>query len=163
VIVVADTSPFNYLIQLGRAGILSTIYGRVIIPPAVHAELQHRDTPSVVRLWVANLPEWVEVRSVPSLDESLPEQLGAGEREAISLAVDLKAILLIDELDGRHEAEVRQVLITGTLAVLLQASLQENLDFDTDLKRLRELGFRFSIALQESMMRRYKYLKKEPF
>jgi predicted nucleic acid-binding protein len=34
-IVVADTSPLNYLIRLGRPDVLREIYGRVLVPHAV--------------------------------------------------------------------------------------------------------------------------------
>jgi predicted nucleic acid-binding protein len=47
-IVVADTSPLNYLIRLGHPEVLPEIYGRVLVPPAVLIELQHPDAPSEV-------------------------------------------------------------------------------------------------------------------
>ena len=34
-IVVADTSPLNYLIRLGHPDVLHKIYGRVLVPHAV--------------------------------------------------------------------------------------------------------------------------------
>jgi predicted nucleic acid-binding protein len=40
-IVVADTSPLNYLIRLDHADVLPEIYGRVLVPQAVLDELQH--------------------------------------------------------------------------------------------------------------------------
>jgi len=39
-IVVADTSPLNYLIRLGRPYVLREIYGRVLVPRAVLVEMQ---------------------------------------------------------------------------------------------------------------------------
>ena len=48
-IVVADTSPLNYLILLGCADVLPKLYGRVVVPLAVLVEMQHRDAPPVVR------------------------------------------------------------------------------------------------------------------
>jgi len=38
-IVVADTSPLNYLILIGHIDVLETIYGEVVIPPAVQDEM----------------------------------------------------------------------------------------------------------------------------
>ncbi|MFZ3340040.1 MAG: hypothetical protein WA609_13775 [Terriglobales bacterium] len=40
-IVVADTSPLNYLIRLGRPDVLQEIYGRVVVPRVVLIEMQH--------------------------------------------------------------------------------------------------------------------------
>ena len=45
VIVVADTSPLNYLILLRKVEILLEIYGRVVVPNAVVVELRHLDAP----------------------------------------------------------------------------------------------------------------------
>ena len=38
-IVIADTSPINYLILIGEIEVLSALYGRVLIPPSVREEL----------------------------------------------------------------------------------------------------------------------------
>ena len=38
-IVVADTSPINYLILIDRIAVLEVLYGRILIPHAVHEEL----------------------------------------------------------------------------------------------------------------------------
>ena len=38
-IVVADTSPLNYLILIGHIDVLEAIYGEVVIPPAVQDEM----------------------------------------------------------------------------------------------------------------------------
>jgi predicted nucleic acid-binding protein len=38
-IVVADTTPVNYSILIGAIDVLPKLYGRVVIPPAVHEEL----------------------------------------------------------------------------------------------------------------------------
>jgi predicted nucleic acid-binding protein len=39
-IVIADTTPLHYLVLIDRAEILTTLYGKVIIPEAVRRELQ---------------------------------------------------------------------------------------------------------------------------
>lgn len=97
-IVVADTSPLNYLIRLGRPDVLREIYGRVLVPSAVLIELRHPEAPSEVRAWASAPPAWLEERQVRQIDGSLAAELGAGEREAISLALEAKAdVLLIDE------------------------------------------------------------------
>ncbi len=155
-IVVADTSPLNYLVRLGHPEILRVIYGHVIAPPSVLTELQHPDAPPEVRAWAVAPPSWLEQILVTHLDESLALQLGAGEREAISLAIELQAeVLLIDELAGRREAETRHIAVAGTLAVLMQASLRGHLDLPEQLDRLRQLGFRLSASVAATMLARY--------
>jgi predicted nucleic acid-binding protein len=54
-IVVADTSPLNYLIQIECESLLRELYNRVVIPEAVLLELRHMDAPHIVRGWAANL------------------------------------------------------------------------------------------------------------
>jgi hypothetical protein len=63
-IVVADTTPLNYLIVIGHSNVLPVLYGRVLIPEAVYQELQHPRTPAVVRDKIAGHPSWLKVRHV---------------------------------------------------------------------------------------------------
>lgn len=119
-IVVADTSPLNYLIQIECDELLPKIYKRVHIPTAVMHELQDPGAPAGVRTWVSRLPSWIEIDILKDpLDPTL-EFLDLGEREAIQLAQERKAdVLLIDEQKGRSEASKRGLLVTGTLGVLI--------------------------------------------
>lgn len=160
-IVVADTSPLNYLIRLGRSDILQEIYGRVLVPHAVLIEMQHAEAPSEVRAWASAPPVWLEERQVQQIDESLDTELGTGECEAISLALEVEAdILLIDERAGRQEAQARHIEVAGTLAVLLQASMRGHFDFPEAIKQLRLYGFRASRAVEAAMLARYEQAKE---
>jgi predicted nucleic acid-binding protein len=160
-IVVADTSPLNYLIRLGHSESLLKIYGRVLVPRAVLTEMQHPDAPSEVRAWAFAPPPWLETMHAQQLDTSLASELGDGEREAISLALEVHAdVLLIDERSGRREAEARHIEVAGTLAVLLQASLHGYLDLPAAMKQLRDLGFRISPTIEATMLTRYEEGRK---
>lgn len=144
-IVVADTSPLNYIVQLGLLHELRIIYGAIVIPHAVQQEMLHPGSPPAVRSWASSLPDWVELKRPLVLDTTLPSHLGSGESEAISLAVELGAeMLLIDDLPGRKAAEERNLPLTGTLTIVMQASLLSHRDFDTELAELTRLGFRAS-------------------
>jgi len=48
-VVVADTSPLNYLILVGEIGILSQLYERVVVPEEVYAELRDAGAPRAVQ------------------------------------------------------------------------------------------------------------------
>ncbi len=48
-IVVADTTPINYLVLIGKIELLPSLYRVVLIPQAVHRELQSTKAPGVVR------------------------------------------------------------------------------------------------------------------
>lgn len=54
-IVVADTSPLNYLLLIDEIDLLPVIFGQVLLPRAVFDELQHPKTSPIVRRWIANL------------------------------------------------------------------------------------------------------------
>ncbi|MGB2671856.1 MAG: hypothetical protein WA621_01825 [Candidatus Acidiferrum sp.] len=54
-IVVADTSPLNYLLQINCESTLPALHKRIVIPSAVLAGLAHPDTPTVVSSWLLHL------------------------------------------------------------------------------------------------------------
>jgi len=110
-IVVADASPLNYLIQLESVAILEQLYGQVLVPEAVMQELRDQHAPKVVRHWSSNMPSWAEVGHLGTApqNDSLGS-FGAGEREAILLAQVRHAdLLLIDERRGELEAKRRGI------------------------------------------------------
>jgi predicted nucleic acid-binding protein len=122
-IVVADTSPLNYLIQIKSDGLLQTLYQQVLVPPAVMQELNHPAAPAAVHVWLRNLPSWITIIPVHAESDPTLQSLDPGEREAIQLAQQQHAdILLIDERKGRQEAHLRGLLTTGTLGVLIAAT-----------------------------------------
>jgi predicted nucleic acid-binding protein len=51
-IIIADTSPLNYLILIDAIDTLKALFGRVIIPQAVFDELQREKTPREVKAWM---------------------------------------------------------------------------------------------------------------
>jgi predicted nucleic acid-binding protein len=84
---------------------------------------------------------------------------GAGEREAITLALEVRAdVLLIDERAGRKEAEGRHIKVAGTVAVLLQASLRGFFELP---EAMRQYGFRVSRPVEALMLARYEQSKRE--
>ncbi len=100
-VVVADSSPINYLILIGQIDLRQQLYLRVLIPPAVLGELTHHRAPGPVRAWASSAPKWLEVLS-PKNQVLLP-QLDSGESEAIALAIEVDAeVLLIDDQAGRR-------------------------------------------------------------
>jgi predicted nucleic acid-binding protein len=124
-------------------------------------EMQHPEAPPEVSAWASAPPAWLEAIQVRQLDASLAAELGAGEREAISLALEVHAdVLLIDERAGRLEATARHIQVAGTLAVLLEASLRGYFDLPQAMKQLRQFGFRASRSIEASMLARYEQAKK---
>jgi hypothetical protein len=164
-IAVADTSLLNYLILLGRADLLPGLFPRILVPPAVLSELRDPNAPPAVRAWAFQPPVWLEVVPVREIDAGLPLQFGAGEREALSLALETHAdILLIDERAGREQATLRNVEVTGTLGILLRANAHAPLDVPEALRMLMTLCFRISPELEADVLEKYRHqnsLRKE--
>ena len=131
------------------------------IPGAVLAELNHPKTPETVKTWIAKIPQWLEVHSVPlSLDATLAH-LGDGEREAIVLAESLGATLIMDERDGRVEAARRGLALTGLIGTLLDAGERGLVDLPQALARLQGTTFHLSPALVKRLGRRVNANKRE--
>ena len=160
-IVVADTTPLRYLVAIERDHLLPALYGRVLIPPAVAAELNHENTPAVVRAWLAARPKWLEIQR-PSRSLSSELDLDNGEREAIALAEEVSAdLLLVDEWDARQEAERRHLQVVGTLRVLADGAGLGLINLEESFERLRNTSFRVSTELLESLLEEHRRSKKQ--
>jgi predicted nucleic acid-binding protein len=153
-IVVADAGPLHYLVLMDAVDVLLPLYSRVLVPETVAGELQDANTPATVRAWIAQPPQWCEIRPDPPSDPALGF-LAAGEHAAIMLALSVNADrLLIDEQAGRAEAERRHLLVTGTLGVLAEAHRAGLLDFEVAFAQLRQTNFYVSADLVARVRRR---------
>jgi predicted nucleic acid-binding protein len=158
-VIVDDTSPLNYLLQVEAIYLLPRLYGNVIIPGAVLAELLRDETPTVVRSRAASPPEWVTTISPSKVGPDLAD-LDAGEREAIALALQVGAReILIDEWIGSVRARAKGLKTIGTLGVLLEgdkagiadgASLFEILASRTSFRLSPAVYSRFLAALESN-------------
>ena len=99
--------------------------------------------------------------SEPSLSpQILPDAglsvVGAGEREAVLLALQKKALLIIDEVEGRRIATRLRIACTGTLGVLVEAKLRGLIpDLKSELDRLKTAtNFRLTDELFESVLKK---------
>jgi predicted nucleic acid-binding protein len=121
----------------------------------VHRELRQPGTPPMVSAWTANLPAWCEVRAPSSTPDATLSELDPSEREAIQLALEARAdILLMDESEGRREALRRNLKVAGTVAVLERAAQRGLIDFRTALQRLDQTNFRLSAKIREEFLKR---------
>ena len=145
-VVVSDTSPLIALEYLDDMEVLPRILpGRVFVPPAVLVELSGRV-----------LPPWIEGRKLaqPMGPRILQASLGAGESEAISLALEQNAdYLVIDDKAARRLAVALRLNVIGTLGLLVKAKhaglfamIRPKLD------ALRTLPFHIAPALYDDIL-----------
>lgn len=142
IVVVADTSPLRYLVLIQCEHLLPLLYSKIWIPEAVLGELREANVDSV-RQWSSKLPEWVEVRKVQDVGFQEIADLDLGEREALALARELGAnLVLIDERPGTAVARSLGFKATGTLGVLVEAAQSGLVSIDEALDRLGRTNFR---------------------
>lgn len=154
---VADTSPLNYLILIGVVEILPTLFQEVWIPLAVSQELVALGASEKVRKWMENSPAWLKIKIVGEIDKDI--KLGKGETEAISLAVEFSAMILLDDKAARASATERNLKAIGILGILKLADEKKLLDFETAVRKLQKTNFRISKRLLEELINRHKQEK----
>jgi predicted nucleic acid-binding protein len=147
VIVVSNSSPLIALHQLGQLDLCQALFGTVLIPPAViHETFQTRLQPS-----------WLEGRPLaqPLSALVLRGRLGAGEREAIALAVELTAdLILLDDTAARRTASSIGLHVVGTFGLLLRAKEQQLLPAVKPLlDQLLAFGFHAGEELVSEVLR----------
>lgn len=141
-IVVSDTSGICYLLLIDQINVLPQLYGVVMIPQAVFDELRADESPTVVRNWIMQPPEWLVIQTAGVSSDATLERLDPGEREAILLAEQLAAdLVVLDDKAARRIALERSLRIIGLVGILRDAARAGLLDLAATFERLREAGF----------------------
>jgi hypothetical protein len=125
-VVVSDASVLICLGALRQLQLLQDFYREILVPDAVWQEVTvaAATRPGAPEAIQASQQGWLKVRTPGNraLVTSLQTTLDAGEAEAIALATESGAsLLLMDESDGRALAQALGMSVTGTLGVLLRA------------------------------------------
>ncbi|NPA16782.1 DUF3368 domain-containing protein [Persephonella sp.] len=126
--VVSNTTPLLSFIKLNRLDILKELYGEVIIPEAVLNEIERGKDRFYVEI---SGKHWIKVLKIKNrrILERFKNRLDIGEAEALALAIETKAnLLLIDEKIGRKVAKEFNIKFTGTIGILLKAKEQGIID-----------------------------------
>lgn len=113
-IIVVNSSPLIIFQRIGQLSLLTALFERVHVPPAVRNEVYGEEA----------LPEWIEERSLaqPLASQIVAARLGPGEREAIALALELKATeIVLDDLAARRLAQSLRLPVIGSIGLLLRA------------------------------------------
>jgi predicted nucleic acid-binding protein len=153
--VIADTSPINYLILISEVEVLFQLFSRITVREGVVTELQHPKAPEAVRAWINAPPTWLQIGQPRTPIDSALQRLGLGEREAIALAEELGAdLLLLDERKGYEVAVARGLRVAGTLFVLEEAAVRGLVNLPESLAALQQTSFRVTPELIQSVLDR---------
>lgn len=160
--IVSDTSPVLNLAAIDSLHLLGSLYPSVIIPPAVQGELaslaqrQSRFATSDP----AALPSFLRVEPLSASAQifaaEFRRRLHPGEAEAMALAIDLQAdLLLLDERAARLLARQQGLRTRGLLGVLVAAKRRHLVPAVAPLlDRLdREAHFHMSAQLRGDVLR----------
>jgi predicted nucleic acid-binding protein len=141
---ICNSSCLIALDAVGSLDILERLYGTIAVPNAVAQECS------------GALPAWIQVHFVQNqpLVQSLHLDLGAGEAEAIALAVECSASrIILDDKKARRMAMGLALPVTGTLAVLLKAKERGIVPNVRDiLDAMMAKSFRVSAALVRELL-----------
>lgn len=159
-IIVSDTSPITNLAAIAHLNLLQQLYNRLVIPTAVYNEMVGVEPQVPGAVEVQTLP-WIQIQAVVDYQrvtriQETQENIDVGEAEAIVLAIELNAdLLLIDERRGRAIARNYGLNLTGLLGVLLQAKQSRLIPAVKPLmdRLIEEADFRVSNQLYATVLR----------
>jgi uncharacterized protein len=120
--IIVDAGPIIAFARIGRLALLQQVVGEFVVPDAVYEELVVKggDRPGAAEIQRGEGIQRHTLRNRQALMQ-LPRSLALGEREAILLAEEEGAFLLVDERKAREAAEQRRVEVVGSLWVLKEA------------------------------------------
>ena len=150
--VFCNTSPLQYLHQVGHLALLPTLYRHVQVAEAVVAELAEGAKQQVALPNVEQLP-WVTTRAVSGAGE-LSAGLGRGESETIALGLESSnGLVVLDDAAARRVAVAARLEVIGTVGVLLLGKERGHVGrIGPTLDHLGRIGFRLGERLRRQVL-----------
>ncbi|WP_457751993.1 DUF3368 domain-containing protein, partial [Thermococcus sp.] len=100
--------------------------------------------------------DWIKVVEIKdeTLKRSLMLELDEGESEAIVLAIESKAeLILMDDYEGREVAKALGLKVAGTIGILLRAKFLGRIQsIKEELEKLKKTGFWLSEGLYKRIL-----------
>lgn len=150
-VVVSDSGPLICLGRLDLLRLLPALFAEVQVPEQVLLECTARaQSPDALRIVAAVERGWLCACSQQSMTEG---PLGRGERAAMARALAIGAGLLTDDQEARAYAESLQLVVVGTLGVLVRSKRLGLVPAVAPLiERLRAGGQRFGQAVVQQAL-----------
>ncbi|CAD7778167.1 hypothetical protein BLFGPEAP_01895 [Candidatus Methanoperedenaceae archaeon GB50] len=146
---VFNTSPLIFLARLGYLEKTLSLFQMVAIPKKVIKEISVKDDEAnekVLKIKNHSNVNFGLATKLVKLYKALNERLGQGESEAIALAVELNAdVVILDDFAARKAAMELGLKVKGTLGIIKKL-LEENKikieDINKLYETLKKIGFR---------------------
>ncbi|HHB95409.1 MAG TPA: DUF3368 domain-containing protein [Campylobacterales bacterium] len=154
-LIISDTTTPIILAKTNHLDLLSNFVETVYIPPAVKEELSQKNDGVKEAIERAGFIKVKEVNDQNILDEVNSAKLDRGEIEAISLALETRLDLIIDERLGRRYAQSKNINIMGLLGILkinLVNGFISYIELLYMLEEFKEVGFRINPRLEKSFL-----------
>ncbi len=156
--IVCNTSPLILLAKIHRLDTLIRLYSKLMIPKAVADEISTKPGKENDQIQALLKKGTLQLRQVSAkILAELPIDLGRGEREAIALAIDSGAdLVILDDRQGRLVSRDRGLLVTGTVGVLIEAKERGFIpSLRPEMDRLIEAGMWINEVFYHRILKEY--------
>lgn len=157
--IVSNMSPILNLAIIGQLALLRQQCGQIIIPNAVFDEFRlEQNLPGTAEISAAIKEGWISVRAPSRRDQVLllARELDKGESEAIALALELKAeLIVVDERDARRVFNSLRLNVIGVVGILAKAYKEGHLlSLENTILELKEKpGFYIDNKLTQAILK----------
>ena len=151
--VVVNSTPLVAFWSIARLDILRSLFGEIMIPPAVREEFLSAEKET--RLKTLHDESWIQVVEIENPNRvAVYTGLDEGEAQVLVLAEEQNAsLVLIDERKARRFAERLKLPLSGTLGVLLLAKEEKIIPAISQLlKAIQEAGLYLHDDLIEQVL-----------
>lgn len=149
-IIISDSSPAISLAIVKKLHLFEDLYRKVVIPEAVFHEITFQDKPFSKDLYNYFKNRIKKVTNDMAV-EMLLSDIGRGEAEAIVLAKELKAdVIIVDDLKARKLAILNGLEVRGTIGIFLEAKKKGLIDA---IKPLLDMLIENGIRISDTIIR----------
>lgn len=143
---VSDAGPLIHLAEIDSLELLSA-FDTLLIPETVYEEVETGGVPD----GISNLPyEFVSVTG----DRFGSEELDAGERAALAVAIERDMILLTDDLAAREAASESGVSVHGSIGIIALGYDRGVVNREQAVSLMRALQRETSLFVTEAVVER---------
>lgn len=153
--VISNTGPLIALSKINQLTLLEKIFGKIIVPPMVFAELFSKLSYEITLLEDA-FSTFIEVSKKPKISPNIQivtKSVDAGEKEVLALAHNTNGMIIIDDNQARKAANKLGIQYSGSVGVLLMAKQRNYISNIKDsLKKIQQNGYFYSNEIIEKAL-----------